>query len=262
MGKYTTGELCMKLLLLHEDTIGSTFRRFIQYLKKDPEFGPGVDPKNWGEVEELIEANGLPRIDFEKEWDKAVELEDNDSKQALTIYKKLADKHPLSGLRSKSYFKRQNGSLKLFVVCDIDNLKFLNSKLGHKGADSVLRKFGELLERYLENEINTEHGNIAKAFHRSGDEFNVIINLQGIDNPKPIIQMVVSQSQKLLNRFSTIEFRSREGRARASATIGISFDEESIDIDVDKTKIGRRKLSIFGKMPHLIIGNDVKPYLT
>lgn len=251
----------MKLFLLHEDTIGSIFRRFVQYLRKDPEFGPGVDPKNWGEVEELIEANGLPRIDFEAEWDRAVKLEDNDSQQALSIYKKLADKHPLSGLRSKSYFKRtKNKDFKLFLVCDIDNLKFLNSKLGHKGADSVLRKFGELLEQHLEKSINNQFGNISKTFHRSGDEYNVIINLQNVD-PEPVIQAAIAQAQELLDRFSAIEFRSKEGKARASATIGIGFDEESIDIRVDKTKVGRRKLSIFGEMPHLIIGNDVKPYL-
>jgi len=246
----------MKLNCLCEDTLSSVFRRFVQYLRKDPAFGPGVDPKNWGEVKELVEAKGLPKINFEQEWDKAVSAENTNAQKALKIYKNLADKHPLSGLRSKSYFKRSKEENRLYVVIDIDNLKYINSKLGHKGADTVLRKFGELLEKHVEKHINQKFGAISKTFHRSGDEFNAIIDLG--TTPKDIIKYTIEHCEKLLQEFSGIEFRSEIGTTRASATIGLGLDEVKIDQKVDLMKKERRKISLFGKMHHLIIDDDVK----
>jgi len=99
----------MKLKQLHainEDSIASIFYRFLDMVRGKAGFGPGVSPRNWGDVEEIIEANGLPAIDFQEEWQKATREEDSNKQKALQIYKRLADKHPISGLRSKSYFTR------------------------------------------------------------------------------------------------------------------------------------------------------------
>lgn len=252
----------MRLHILCEDKPGSVFRRFLDMVKGKPGFGRGVDPKNWGEVEEIVDAYGVPRIDYEAQMDKARALEDKNLKKALEIYKGLIDKHPLSGLRQKSYFKRSvSAGDHLFVVIDIDNLKHLNSKLGHAGADTVLRTFGELLEHHLENRVNDVFGKISKTFHRSGDEFNVIITVDD-QNIKDVVAMVYNESQKLLDKFSRIEFRSKlGGKARATATIGISFDEKQIDRTVDKIKNRRRRPQLGGDMPHLIVGDDVKDML-
>lgn len=250
----------MKLQYLYEDTVGSLLRRFIDMVRGNPGFGRGVDPKNWGEVEEIIEAHGMPKINFESEWEEAEKLEDQESKKALSIYKKLADKHPLSGLRSKSYYKRYREDNRLYVVIDLDNLKHLNTTLGHRGADTVIRTFGELLEQYLETEVNNLFGKISKAFHRSGDEFNVVINISDVSIPD-LSRFVIKQTKKLLNKFSKIEFRGEMGKSRASATASIGFNEEEMDYKTDEMKLKRRSVALRGDMPHLYIDDKVKDLL-
>lgn len=255
----------MKLYVLCEDKPGSIFRRFVDMVYGKPGFGPGVDPKNWGDIEEIVDAHGLPRIDFEEELGRAKALEkqgDESLTKALHIYKELVDKHPISGLRHKSYFVRSKepGS-HLFVVADLDNLKYLNSKLGHSGADTVIRTFGELMEEYLEHNINQAFGKISKTFHRSGDEFNAIISLQDVSTER-VVRRVYEESQKLLDKFAGMSFKTDEGSARATATIGISFDEKYIDREVDRIKHKRRGMQFRGEMPHMIVGDDVKSLLT
>lgn len=49
-------------------------------------------------------------------------------------------------------------------------------------------------------------------------------------------------------------------KVRATTTMGIGLDESEIDYKVDKAKNKRRRLSLTGKMPHLIIGDGIKQF--
>jgi GGDEF domain-containing protein len=247
----------MKLSIINEENISGVFRRFLNMVRGKPGFGVGTNPKDWGEVKEIIQVTGVPAIDFQGEWDKAIENEDTNHKKALKIYKKLADKNPISGLRSKSYFTRIKEDNRLHIVIDVDNMKDLNTKLGHRGTDSVLRKFGELIQHHLEDNVNETYGKISKVYHRTGDEFNAIINIDDIPDLKPLIQYLIDQSNQVLRKFSSIHFKNEIGESRATATIGIGFNEKETDKIVDNNKIARRKFKPGSKIKHLFLGPKV-----
>lgn len=258
----------MRLTILNEETVGSVFRRFLDLVRGKPGFGRGVDPKNWGEVKEIIKTSGMPRVDFDKQWKEAEALEDSDMKEALRVYKRMADRHPLSGIRSQSYHSRKSASGdKLHIVIDIDNLKFVNSKIGHDGANGVLGFFGRLLEKYIENDVNDKYGKISKTFHPHGDEFNAIINLDEINENdyNEIIKFIIKQIKEMQEQFSSRAFEGETddgeevNKVRVTATAGIGFNLKRIDQKVDKHK--KRRRSVGQSMSHLIIDDDVKPYL-
>jgi GGDEF domain-containing protein len=208
-------------------------------------FGPGVSAGQFGSAGGEIEAKGLPFVDFERAWSEAEELEkigreseDIESVlKALVIYKKLADIHPVSGLKSKSYFKRHRVGEKLFVVIDLDNLKYLNTKLGHAGADSILRAFGDALD------ANFGSLRLAKTFHKSGDEFYILIDRKDISDDElgTLVRDVQSRCNGTLKSFANNVFVGEGGdKARATATFGIGLDEISTDKLVERMKNKRK----------------------
>ena len=46
----------------------------------------------------------------------------------------------------------------LFLI-DVDNLKALNSSLGHQGADQVIKRIGDILKKHTKAVMNGEWSN-------------------------------------------------------------------------------------------------------
>jgi len=145
---------------------------------------------------------------------------------------------------------------RLHIIADIDNLKYLNTKLGHDGADTVLRTFGEL-KKNLEDDVNARYGPIAKAYHRSGDEFNVLININDVDL-KDLLDFVIGKCNEVLNQFAQKEFKSEIGKARTTSTVGIGLNRVETDAMVNRKKMERKRLWPFSKMSHLFLRPEIE----
>ena len=249
-----TEDITLNQGLILEIGLRAIARRVLDQLQNKPTFGPGVDPAQF-KTGETIQAQGDPLVKFEHEYDKAVELEKaGQYAEASKIYKRLADIHPISGLKSKSYYRHHGEKRhRIFILADLDNLKYLNTKLGHKGADSVLGSFGKLLTDNFGGQHHT------KVFHPHGDEFVVIIDLEGKteEEIKVLAQEAYQKCRIVSEKFGSLVFSNNLGKAKASATFGIGFNENTTDELIDKKKIERKRIIPFSETAHIFINPDI-----
>jgi len=241
--------------------------------------GAGIDPKDLpqpseeivlagkglgGDVveyeERLKEAENLTR-EAEEDYRRQGKWSQDKLDRAHQIYKWLADVNVLTGLREKSYGARESQADHLHVVADMDNLKFLNSALGHKGANEVIKKFAAILQKHFETQAFQ-----SKVYrpHGKGDEFVVLVNIH--EDPPGVVSKkamwAIEQAQKATDELASLVFVKDEDKARATATVGVSFDAELADRLVDAEKQKRRKVR-FKDQPakHVIIAPDVEKHL-
>lgn len=121
----------------------------------------------------------------------------------------------LTDLYNRFYFeeelerlsKSRNSSLSI-ILCDLDNLKFLNDSFGHEIGDIVIKEFSKILKS-----IFRESNIIARI---GGDEF--IILLQNID--KDIVKNMVDRIYEEL-----INYSSKIGSLPINTSIGYSISD-------------------------------------
>jgi len=239
-------------LLLEISISGRLRNLFTKYV------GKGIDPMDLPEVREVIDAEGGDAIKFGEEWAKAEELWGEEKyEEAKHIFKKLADINVLTGLREKSFEEHKQKGKHIHIVIDMDNLKFVNSKLGHQGANEVIKKFAEILKRKFE----TQSFN-SKVYrpHGAGDEFNVLINIDGDPSNvvKKKIEWAVKQLKTVTDEFASKLFVSGENKVRATATGAISFSENLADRLVEQEKLRRSRTTLRDKPAvHVIVAQDI-----
>ena len=191
--------------------------------------GSGVDPMHLPEIREVIKAEGGDAVKFGEEWAKAEDLwRQHKYEEAKHIFKRLADINVLTGLREKSFEEHKKKGKHIHIAIDMDNLKYINSKLGHRGANEVIKKFAEILR----DKFETQSFN-SKVYrpHGAGDEFNVLINTE--DDPSNVvkekIEWAVEQLKSATDELASKLFVNGDAKARATATGAISFDDNIAD---------------------------------
>jgi diguanylate cyclase (GGDEF)-like protein len=241
--------------LLLEVSISAWLKRIWQQLTGKATFGPGVDPTTQPKTRETVRATGAPAVEFERTWRQAERAaRKGDTDTAYRMMKDLADKSALSGLRAKSHLERRKEERnRIHVAIDLDNLKWLNSKLGHEGADEVIKTFGAILQDTFEDEKT-------KVYHPSGDEFGVIVNTEGMspEDVNAYLQDTIAKSKQATNALASKTFMGPSGAARATATAVVGFNYRSADVLGDKMKIQRRKVRPGAKAEHVFMTPDVK----
>lgn len=110
----------------------------------------------------------------------------------------------LTGLYLRGYgeekiaemMKTKPGAL---VFCDMDNLKTINDRFGHKAGDEALRKLGEVIGTYGTNGVACRVG---------GDEFLLYLNDVNEDRVIEILDSIISDYQKITEDNPTINIAS------------------------------------------------------
>lgn len=244
--------------ILLEVSVSAWLKRIWQQLTGRDTFGPGVDPTVQPRTRETIRATGVPAVEFEKTWKRAERLAaQGNTDQAFRLMKDLADKSALSGLRAKSHLeRRKEAENRIHVAIDLDNLKWLNSKLGHEGADEVIKTFGRILQDTFEDDRT-------KVYHPSGDEFGVIVNTEGMkpEQVRAYLQDIVMKCKRATTALASKTFIGPTGSARATATAVVGFDYHSADVLGDKMKIQRRKIRPGAEAGHVFTTPKVQAAL-
>lgn len=80
----------------------------------------------------------------------------------------------LTGIKNRTFFEQEIAKLELktdtslgMIMCDLDGLKYVNDTYGHRAGDTLLRDFGEILDRCTDRDI--------AAARIGGDEFVLLI---------------------------------------------------------------------------------------
>jgi diguanylate cyclase (GGDEF)-like protein len=128
----------------------------------------------------------------------------------------LSDHDPLTGLLNRQGFEEEIDRARRYgyyssshhVVClmDIDSLRVINDTQGHMAGDELLKAFGQMLERYLDQVIA-----VARV---GGDEFAVLMETEDIDNLDTLAQTI----QETIRNF---RFSWNNDRFSVQASVGL-----------------------------------------
>jgi diguanylate cyclase (GGDEF)-like protein len=115
----------------------------------------------------------------------------------------------LTGLYSRGYFEerlkaevdniKRNGGKFTLVLFDIDGLKYVNDRFGHKSGDELILKFSEcLMKNTREYDIQARWG---------GDEFILLIHGVGEPKAKEVVNRIVEKFSAIKLNFGGEEFK-------------------------------------------------------
>lgn len=110
----------------------------------------------------------------------------------------------LTGLYLRSYgeekivemMKSKPGAL---IFCDMDNLKTINDRFGHKAGDNALKQLGEVIGKYKENGIACRVG---------GDEFLLYLDNVNEDMVTKVLDSIIADFKKIIEADATINIAS------------------------------------------------------
>jgi len=131
---------------------------------------------------------------------------------------------PLTRLPSLRQFEIDSGELitdpespDSVAFIDMDNLKQLNSDIGHNAADEVIKELAIHLETALRHR--------AKVYHRSGDEFLVVLR-----NTSSQEAMIVLN--RVINGIKSKSISTSQGNVNITISAGIaSFPEHANELE-------------------------------
>lgn len=179
-------------------------------------------------------------IDFEEELRKAEELSKTDFEAGIRELKRLADISTLTGQRSKSLeslAKASEGKAShVWMFGDIDNMKFLNSTIGHRGTNAIIYRIGKLLEKHFGDIQNI------KIFHAHGDEFAASAPIEGTS-----IDEFKKAAESTLEELASTAFVSQDDKkVRATMSMGIGLDyTQANKASRDAKKKGRFRVETY-----------------
>lgn len=101
------------------------------------------------------------------------------------------------------------------VFGDLNRFKGLNDRFGHEAGDAAIYEVGELIQKWMVTECH------AQAFHRSGDEFVILLSNQFLEKFKAVAPFFAS---------CTFQY---EGETRKTAmSFGYSISQGEADFSV------------------------------
>ena len=142
----------------------------------------------------------------------------------------------LTGLPNKRAFQDQlheNPDSRV-MYSDVDDLKQLNSKYGHPGADQILKSVAG-----VHDQVAKEMG--VKVFHRSGDEF-----LATHDNPNTLAAYGKEVQSRLAD--TTVPVKMPGGQTLNQKGVGVSYGvgggEHTAELAANDQKAERQRLGL------------------
>lgn len=103
-----------------------------------------------------------------------------------------------------------------FVICDLDNLKYINDIYGHECGDKYIKEAGEILKEF--EEFNSV------VCRRSGDEF--VIFIYGYKNKEDIRNIIIDIHNKMKNTSVTF---SEDKNLKIRSSMGVAWYPEDAD---------------------------------
>lgn len=124
----------------------------------------------------------------------------------------------LSQFESDAVFLLEDESRPLSIsFLDIDNLKRLNSEIGHDAADEVIKELSDLLV--------SEFSGRDDVYHRSGDEFLATMPNTTLKESELFLDRVIQKVERY-------EFSTSEGTVNATISAGVStYPDQAEDLD-------------------------------
>lgn len=95
------------------------------------------------------------------------------------------------------------------IFCDMDNLKTINDRFGHKAGDKALKLLGEVIGKYEENGVACRVG---------GDEFLLYLNDVNEKKVIDVLDSIISDFKSLIGNDDTINIASISAGACLSNT--------------------------------------------
>lgn len=124
----------------------------------------------------------------------------------------------LTGIFNRNFFEgimerynKQIDTSIAIVLCDVDELKYLNDNFGHVKGDDTLTEAAKLLKQFI-----GEKGTVARV---GGDEFAIILN----DVDKPLVEFLCEMLTEEIEKYN-----SNNKNIQIAISIGFSFCEYSI----------------------------------
>lgn len=125
-----------------------------------------------------------------------------ESERELGSVREMANKDPLTGVKSKHAYAEQElylnrtikeGSQEAFglLVCDVNGLKYINDTLGHKAGDEYIKSAGRLIcEIYMHSPV----------FRIGGDEFVILLEGRDHDNRTELLRSLNRRVEENIGR--------------------------------------------------------------
>ena len=124
----------------------------------------------------------------------------------------------LTGIFNRNYFEQKFETLNekvnmpvAIILCDLDNLKYVNDNFGHKEGDDLIKETAAILD-----EFSTRHINIARI---GGDEMVIIFQNVTEKEAKDLVQRIIKSFEK---------HNQDHVRRKIKLSIGMAFAENSI----------------------------------
>jgi diguanylate cyclase (GGDEF)-like protein len=124
----------------------------------------------------------------------------------------------MTGIFNRSYFEeifeefneKVNKPVAI-ILCDLDELKYVNDNFGHKEGDILIKSTAELL-----NEFSSDNVTVARI---GGDEFAIVVSDIMEEEAKELIQSI----------YETIENYNEDGlKRKIKLSIGYAYTYDSI----------------------------------
>ena len=132
---------------------------------------------------------------------------------------KLGYNDDLTGLFNKNYFLKEMNLLNTTInipigilVCDLDNLKYINDEVGHLNGDLVLKNTGELLKSIFHHE-NT-------VSRTGGDEFVILVKNTSYNE----VKMLYNELQNAISQYN-----KNTKDMPIEISIGVAYSETSLN---------------------------------
>jgi diguanylate cyclase (GGDEF)-like protein len=184
-------------------------------------------------VKELHEKSNEESFNNDKIWQIRVEIEQQLRNEDVKLYiqgdKEEIKTNPLTNLPNKEQFEDDSTSFWenpelpfTLAFLDMDNLKKLNTQIGHESADKVINE--------LASYINYNLTDRAGLYHRSGDEFLIYFpNTNSIESKLLL--------ERILNGLKSKIFLTDIGDICITVSCGIaSYPEHAIEFEELKEK--------------------------